>query len=434
MREKLSKEKLASIETAFRVLRENDTRDPGVSLNVIKESLESCFPESQFSVTLVDKYNDDKMFVMSVFPGVSTAEKIIDAVLANKDTKAIQKLWEANKTWRIEIDARIFNKNIISFTDKELTALLLHEVGHIVISNSIPTRISLILRYEITKSSFNVKSMLKTEPFKRIMSLPIFDSCVADNKKNKSSIKEELKADKYAKKYGYSKDLFSAIDKLSKCKMYPTNPSINDKMKKVTAFSVQTLDDFRVRKDNLVRHNLFTLAESVESTFMEEYVNGIISSIYEDGENMYTGQKADFLHERVKDTIKGDIMQEFFVFNGKTRKKVSNDELVYIATKINEIQTETDRMMIVTYINSKLDLVNYYITLLESPDAKNKYNNIPHTLEDLYTMKKKLNNYQIEAMKRKLPMANQVSYVAWPSGPARALYVPDVRYPEGYEG
>ena len=436
MRINLSKEKLASIETAFHIMRESKVNSDEMDspLEVIQSTLNSCFPDSTFVVKMCPSIAAAEMFVMSVYPEVSTAEKIIDAVLANKETKAIQKLWESNKKWTIEIDGNIINKDIIQFTDRELTSLLLHEIGHVVTSTSIPNRISLILRYEITRSSFNIKAMSKINPFKRIMSLPIFDSCIADNKK-KSSVKEEIKADTFAKKYGYTKDLISAIDKLSDCRKYPMTSSINNKMKKVAAFSVQTLDDFRVRKDNLVKHNLFTLKEAASrSDFMSSYIDDIITTLFEDGENMYEGEKTDFFHERVDDIIKGEEMTEFFIFKGKTLKKIDKTELNYITTKINDMQTETDRMMIVSYINSKIDLVDYNISILENPHEAKKYKNVEYTLDQLYAIKKKLNEYQAIAMKHKLPFANQVSYVSWPSGPARTLYAPAVQYPDGYEG
>ena len=433
MRINLNKEKLAKIETAFHILQENDRRDASTSLKIIKESLESCFPDSEFYIRLSTKFDNGKMFVMSVYPELSTANKIIDAVLSDKETKAIQKLWEANKVWTIEIDGRILDKQIIDFTDKELTALLLHEIGHVVSSSSIPNRISLVLRYELTKASFDSRTMMRIKPFKDIMSLPIFDSCIADNKKKKSNIREEMKADSFVKKMEYSKELVSAIDKLSVNKFYPSNPSINEKMKKVAAFSIQTLDDFKARRDKLVKRNLFTLAESCnESEFLSSIINEIEETIFEDGENMYTGKKLEFMHERVDDTIKGEIMQEFFLFKGKTPKKIDSVEFNYIEEKIKSIKDETDRMMIVSYINSKIDLVDYYISCLENPNNDNK--NIPYNLDELYKIQKKLNNYQLTAMKFKIPFSNRVTYVTWPSGPARALYIPDVDYPEGYEG
>ena len=275
--------------------------------------------------------------------------------------------------------------------------------------------------------------MLKLKPFKDIMSLPIFDSCIADNKKNKSSIKEEIKADSFVKKMGYSKELVSAIDKLMVNKFYPTNPSIDEKMKKVTAFSIQTLDDFKARRDKLVKHNLFTIGEACkESEYLSSIISEIETTIFEDGENMISGTKVEFMHERVEDVIEGETMQEFFLFKGKTPKKIDSVEFNYIEEKIKTIKSETDRMMIVSYINGKIDLVDYYISCLENPNNKNK--NIPYTLDELYKLQKKLNNYQITAMKYKIPFSNRVTDVTWPSGPARALYVPDVDYPEGYEG
>ena len=148
---------------------------------------------------------------------------------------------------------------------------------------------------------------------------------------------------------------------------------------------------------------------------------------------MISGTKVEFMHERVEDTIDGEIMQEFFLFKGKTPKKIDSTEFNYIEEKIKSIKSETDRMMIVSYINSKLDLVDFYISCMENP-KNGKHNNIPYTLDELYKMQKKLNDYQLTAMKFKIPFSNRVSYITWPSGQARALYVPDIDYPEGYEG
>ena len=436
MRYNINKDSIVKIETALKIIKNKRGLVVLHELDIISQELENMFSGSTFKISINDGKIDEsnvELFIMSIYPELTTVNKIIEAVTMDKEMDAIKKLWENNKVWTIEIDSKIFNPSFIDFNEKELTALLLHEVGHIVASNSIPSRVSLILRYEITKASFKTRSLLKSDIFKTIFSLPIFDSCVADNKKTKSSIKEEIKADNFVKKSGYSNELYTALTKLSDNKSYKNKISINDKMMKVAAFSNQTLEDFQSRKDNIAKNNLIILKKKIHSPFIESVIDEILDTIFEDGENMYEGQKLEFMHERADEIIQDQVFQEFFIFKNKHLKKIESYELDYIESKIETMKDETDRMMIVSYITSKKDLVEYYIALLNNPKYAKKYV-IPHTKEQLEIMKKKLDMYTDKALSHKIPMANRVSYITWPSGPARALYMPTIDNPEGYEG
>ena len=81
-----------------------------------------------------------------------------------------------------KIPYTIFDDKIINITPSELTALLLHEIGHVIYANSITTRICTILQYEIASTSMSNKALIKDRFFKRILSLPIFNACIADSK------------------------------------------------------------------------------------------------------------------------------------------------------------------------------------------------------------------------------------------------------------
>ena len=198
MQIKLNKEKFKAIEGSFLIMLEDHSSS--ASLKVIKNSLEECFPDYEFDIRITDPINNQSpLFVMSVYPELTTIDKIINAVLSNKNTDAIKKLWETNKKWTIEIDGKLFKKEVIDVNEKELTAMLLHEIGHIVYSTSLPNRISLIMRYEISKTTMQNKVMAKNNIFSTIMALPILDSCISDGKKTPSSIREEIKADSFVK-------------------------------------------------------------------------------------------------------------------------------------------------------------------------------------------------------------------------------------------
>ena len=159
---RLNKDKFTAIDGAFLVLQENINST--AAIDIIKKSLEDCFKDCKFTINIINSVdNHDPFFVMSVFPEVSVIDKVIVAVMSNKETKAIKQLWETNKNWTIEIDSRILkdSPDSLKFSNTELTAMLLHEVGHIVCSTSIPNRISLILRYEMMNSKITNRMMLK---------------------------------------------------------------------------------------------------------------------------------------------------------------------------------------------------------------------------------------------------------------------------------
>ena len=72
-------------------------------------------------------------------------------------------------------------------------------------------------------------------------------------------------------------------------------------------------------------------------------------------------------------------------------------------------------MMIIAYIHHKLDLVDYYISLLSDPKTAREYS-IPHTLDQLMKIKKILTDYRIKAMKQPLPLKNRGLLVSWADG------------------
>lgn len=417
---KLDKTKITSMDNAFLILKENFRSDAGIK--ILKDVLESTFQGCKFNINVVYnedvKPNTDRMFIMSVYPEMSVMEKIISAVLENKEIDSIKKLWESNKVWTIEIDSKIFNSEIIELTEKEMTAILLHEVGHIIASSSIVNRISVILRYEFAKASVDSKFVLRDTIFSRIMSLPILDACIADGKRDKTSIKEEIKADTFVKKMGYSNELLSVLTKISQIQRKTNGYSLNQKMSKSANFSMELVNDLEKRRSNLLKNKLITLKESCDSPYINSIIDDFIHVVYEDNEEsltIHSGRKLEIMMERVEKLTDTEYMAEFFMFGQKELKRIDPTELDYIQVRINDIKNENDRMMIISYIHSKLDVIEYYMSILENPKLSKKYF-VPHKLEDLNNKKKYLMNLRTAALTAKIPERNKGIIVQYPSG------------------
>ena len=132
------------------------------------------------------------------------------------------------------------------------------------------------------KANISSKMMLKDSIFRKIMSLPILDTCISDGKRDRTSIKEEIKADAFAKKMGYSDELASVLTKLMKSKYYTNTNTLNEKMQKVSNFTLNTLDEFQQRKDKLAKQGLISLRESCESPYINTVIDEFVETVFND--------------------------------------------------------------------------------------------------------------------------------------------------------
>ena len=410
-------EHLRTLDNAFKVLMEFPTSRSGMSL--ITDTLHECFGDD-FSGSIVSTQPDVPLFVMSIFPERSTTDKIIESVArGNSDFKTIQSLWEKNTKWTIEIDERIL-KN--TFTTRELTAMVLHEVGHLIQSKTIATRIVTVLQYEYAKTSMQNKMLLRTKVFRSIMALPIINSCISDQKG--SNVKDEIKADGYAKKLGYAKDLISAMNKLSKLPNYNLKKDPNEAMRSTTQFSLNTLQNLQDRKNDLVKSELTTLKEAVQSPYLESVLVDIYGQWFVD-KSAFTessqldyfvreNKKSQFIDRMMKESAES-YMREFGIFGKKKLQRIDPADIDYISLKIDQINSDLDKMMLVSYIHNKMDMVNFYLDLLDDPRSGKKYN-VPHSRSYLLSVQKQLEMLREKALKKIIPPKQPDIYVGYPAG------------------
>lgn len=414
---KLNRNMINDIEEAFRLLKTDNNNLE--ALETIKKSLETGLPDFKFNINItpVSQNHRDLYFIMSVFPDTTTVDKIISSIGNNdSDIVAIQRLWELNKIWDIEIDERILFNKPIAFTPSELTAMLLHEIGHIVISTSIPTRLSTILKYELLKSKFSNRMMLKDKIFRSILSIPILDACVSDYERTDSSIKDEIMADSFVSKMGYRRDLMSALQKVVYLGKASGTQSINNKIISGVKLALTTVDDLEKRNIELSKSRLFGFCKGVLTNKMKEIVESYIDKIYgtDESNSTFNNRRLDYFIECGQKSIEDGYYTEFFLFK-KELKRIDPVEIDYIASKINTIQDENDRMMILSYIHHKLDLVDYYIDIMSNEKTARKYS-IPHTVGQLMKIKNILSDYRIKALKQPLPLKNKGLLVSWADG------------------
>lgn len=408
---KIDKEKLIAIDSSFLELKKDNKST--VAVEIIKKTLDSSF-DTDVTINIVSPQKHQKLFVMSIFPENSTLEKIIANIMSNETSiNTIKSLWEKEKKWTIEIDKRILDSSIIDCTERELTAILLHEIGHVICTNSIPTRVATIIKYETSKAKLNTRMAIRHNIFHNMMSLPILDACISDGKRDKTSIKNEIKADGFAKKLGYQKDLSSALTKLSKHSLYPNNEKNN---KEITSFMISNAEQYIERKNNLSKKGLLGLKESCSSPFINDVIDNVFETFYNPCEAYVTeSERIEKMCSITDSIIDNEYCKEFFLFGKTNLKKIDQSEIDYVDVRIQGIKSVDDKMLLVSYINSKIDMIDFYISILQNPKTSKKYS-IPQSIEQLNAMKAHLLKSKENVLAYKIPERDKNILVSYPKG------------------
>lgn len=423
MKIQLKQERFKNIESCFTDLKEKSSNT--TSISTIEKELKDVFHKN-IKVQIVNTKPSDTFFVMSIFPDQSTLAKVVECIVNQQPDEMVKKIWDSTENWTIEIDKRIITGNPISLTAEELTALVLHEIGHIVYSNALPHRITHVMKLEYARASTNVKALLNNKLFSKILALPIVNGCTYDNYKTKDNIKQELKADVFVTKMGYSDALESALTKFIGSRkdvvkdINKTPQNVYNDMKRVTLFSLDCVENFKLRKAKLVQKNLSKLLLNTPSKYITDVIHSIelgltkthTESVISDESRMIVVQ------ESANEIVDEFIALEFFEIRGKKLKRINPIEIDYIDTEISNIRTNDDKMLLLSYTYSKINRVQYYLDILDNPKYSKKYR-VPNTREELLLFKKRLDILKDKIINYKIP---------------EIKYGIHIQYPAGYEG
>lgn len=382
-------EQLSSIENAFQNMIDNPDQESIIrkSCSTIESVLRlTC--DKRFTVSIIDPPPTDELYGMSVRPSQKYTDQLVSLMLDEKKWQIVVFRWKDIKDWVIDIDKRMIKKDV-GMSAVELTAVLLHEIGHIVLNGSFATKLGNTFKEQLAKSGIGMRSMAESPFFNKIMQLPLINLMSTGRYRDDLQLKEEIKADRFAAvNPRYREALISAIGKMME--VQPVSTSSEEAEVKV---ALDTLDNYKKRQAKLVnvrklfkvpkskqmftRESVFNISESCNDFYIESKAN----DIYNDGMAMYF---------------------EFFSFRQRKLPPIDKSYVNYIEEKLKEIRDEDDKAMIAEYTRSKITMVDWYINLLSHPEFSKKYI-ITQSLQDLLNIKsllektlKKVNDFKID--------------------------------------
>ena len=231
-----------------------------------------------FKVYVVD-YGNEPFRGMSILPNNFNGLPDALACVGEDDDKVpsykeLYKKWVTIPDWSIEIDQRVFDKSYIQLNSRELTAMLIHEIGHTIFSDRKFEAFYRMYREVRLKYSVTQRSKLQYVSFMFFIPLSIAAS-VHTVVIGRNGIKEEKFCDELTIKYGYADDLISAFNKLIAyygSHDYKTPGATEDKIAQELIWMFNTISDITVRKRNLNTQMTLRALKSKSPNIKELYM------------------------------------------------------------------------------------------------------------------------------------------------------------------
>lgn len=344
-------------------------------------------------------YKNNIPFVMCVYPDQSTMDRLVKAMYkGTSNIGMIQAIWASSKSWTMEIDSEIFN----FLSVRELTALSLHELGHIVHSMDVPTRLYNVVQFQFASAGEKIGAMLDKLKIRRILQIPISAACYYRRNPDRAELKKEIQADKMAVHFGYRSDLVSAMTKIEQ--RLKTN--FTDNLEESVQYSNRILQNLSNRKSELAKNDLLDFRNHLESGLLRDAVESVCDSWEVEDPNFHC------FVESVADLYEPKYYMEF---GNRHLEKITNGQIDFIQIKIEQMADYNTKMMVVSYINSKLDLIVYYKGILKSKKLSRKYK-VPHSLQDLEAKERRLLLLRDAAMKKEIDVEQPTIIVNYPTG------------------
>lgn len=432
---------LNSIEESFAMLIARkgsvDKELQNIGRNLSKLLEQMYHKKYTFTVDFCEKV-PHTFFGMSIYPSVAAMSGLLDNIFdENPNIDSIINKWNTNTEWTIEIDTMLLFDRNLNINPAEATAVLLHEVGHIMGTNTVPLRLQRCIRNKLTNLNIKTRKMVEMKEVRPLLSPAIIEACSTKMYKYVGS-REELAADKYAKSLGYGNQLNAFLDKIIRIQgnslMQTTEHDALNDINCVMDWSIEAIDEMKYRKTKL-KHSLkmqmlstpSKFTKRILSTIRERFFSPESIKSYDDRfgvleSSIFAKYDRVKINESVYDSIsrKADkiVTESLFSKSNKKLKKIDPLDIDYINIEIDKILNHDDKIYV-------LDLIYYQMSLIDKANEmidEGKGNLVQNTKRDLERYREELLRLRERAVNVRIVKRNPLDINI------------RVDYPKGFEG
>lgn len=415
----------------------------------ISSVLSALSKNKKFKISIVEcnPMKKDPFFGMRCLPEQIHSSQILRDMVADDYSliKLIER-WRTIQNWEIEIDSRVFDRDVINFNPQELTAMILHEVGHVIYSDK-PVE-AFYRAYKEAYIRSKTEDKAKYKALYKLYMIPLFVACGFRSWKVDSyDLREEIFADNSVKKLGYADHLISAYQKIIRhfgTTGFLTAKKEDDEIVHSIQFCNRNIIDLEKRKEQL-KDELYYIGIRNKGFWIRNVISDIIKDLGIVKKDKYYGNivmealsyedydDKDFLHKnKLMFDLKSSIALESRIHmaiesckmnqiaqEGMFRKKKKNTipsqlDIDTIFVEVDRIQNHADRRYVLDLIYTQEEKINDFLEMNETND----------TLMAKYKTKMEAMLKQLASMRQQVLDKRSFD----------KQYKVFVKYPVGYEG
>ena len=363
------RESLIFVEECIRNIQQE--KEISKNVRLIESAIKREF-DIPVKISIID--NDKKFFGMCVYPSAEEIQKLTEVLIADPSKKKFSEVEKIHREFMsksekvIEIDSILLYDHNINATAGEITAILLHEIGHVVGSNSMVNRMARAKEYMMMKFDNRTRKLIPVISFIpklfNIVTLQIFS-----HQFNLQLMKEK-EADELAFKEGYGDELYNILGKLiangKGDQVKKTNKELDKDVEVTIDWLIVNIKELEYRKDRL-KKSLRILKMTSPSKFLGNFITGIKDKIFrKDDEKMI--EKAVVINEAfILSNLRNKKMKApagAVDSSGRVRRLVARDLDIYRA-ELERVNTIDDKIFLLERLYDLMDVAEYAKYMLE---------------------------------------------------------------------
>ena len=359
---------LKGIERAMKALRMNPKSQ--TNLTKLRAELNKFFTEATCNNIFYTDNKDKLFFGMMVLPSL-TDEQVAAIALSDNDDNNKDAL--KVKQYSIDIDSKLFDSLILS--DKELTAILLHEVGHLVIDDS-PAKIvqrNMDMYFRKNREEMDANQLSYCP---EVIKFGIEDAMV-----KAVSIwykDEEVAADSFVVACGYGPELQSALEKIS-MNAYSMAKGANVPKFIMLYWALRVYKDVHKKRVGAIK--TLDRAIAIEGSTLEKNKMSFLKKRLTTYVAPLAAVKGDIKNPIVDTEITDEnaLLTESFLKENKLfnslkasgLRSIENDYYEY-QMRLNNVEDELDALQLLREINNRMSALDNYLASPKINDIQRK--------------------------------------------------------------
>jgi hypothetical protein len=348
-----------TIETIMFNMEDNHSSS---NLSKLRNELNKFFIKAKCKEVLYTVNTDKLFFGMRVYP-VFDGNKAIE-ILGDKKTVPFEEYY-------VEFDSKLFDP-MLGLNKREKTAILLHEVGHIVYDTATIDEVRAQIDMYFSKSGDFI-DINASKGYKELIGYALKDSIVKMGSLFTKVGNTEMVADTFVVSCGYGPDLESAMRKIMRSSTYMAK-SVDDRF--ITLSWVLRLrNEFAIRRLPAVK--TLNKAKQLTASKLEQREIAYASSIM---------SRTDLgINEGFIDDIKARFSKKFNDFKLKGIRSIRND-IYELNLRLRTAESAEDLMYIIRQANTNVTILQDYLVEDLSDDERKA---AMDTLEELYDIRQR---------------------------------------------